>query len=90
MLLFVGDLIDVKTGDYNSLVFRSEKYDFGLGEVVPCSQSIGITEETMKFLDSYKKSIGQKITIAVNAIVTKNKTVYFMSQSDILAVDKKQ
>ena len=44
----------------------------------------------MKFLDSYKKSIGQKVTIAVNAIVTKNKTVYFMSQSDILAVDKKQ
>lgn len=87
MLLFVAELVDVQTGEYNSLIFRSSKYDFGLKKRVECSQSIGITEETMIFLPNYKKHIGETIAVGVNAVVTKKVSVFYMCQTDILPIE---
>lgn len=84
MLVFLGELVDVQTGEYNSLIFRSQRYDFGLKKQVECSESVGVTEETMQFLANYKKHIGQTIAVGVNAIVTKKQKVFLMCQTDIL------
>lgn len=84
MLVFVGDLLEVQTGEYNSLVFRSTKYDIGLKENVPCSVSVGISEETQEFIGNYRKHIGEKIAVGVVALVTKKSSVFYLSQTDVL------
>ena len=84
MLLFIAELVDVQTGEYNSLVFKSKRFDYGLKKYVECSQSVGITDETMPFLANYKKHIGKTIAVGVNAIKTKKGTLYYMCQTDVL------
>lgn len=84
MLLFAGELVDVQTGEYNTLVFASTKYDAGLKKQVECSVSIGITDETLQFLSNYKANIGEKIAVGVNPIITKKGKIYYMLLTDIL------
>lgn len=87
MLLFIGELLSVETGDYKSLVFRSTRYDIGLKENVPCSISIAISDETEQFIDNYKQYVGEKIVVGVSAILTKKKDkVFYLTQTDVLDI----
>lgn len=87
MLLFAGELVDVQTGEYNTLVFASTKWDAGLKKQVECSVSVGITDETMPFLANYKSKIGEKIFVGVNPIITKKGKIYYMLLTDVLDFD---
>lgn len=71
MDLFKANLIDVKTGDFNNLVFESTKYDLGLAKEVPCSVQIMISKEHEFLIPEYKKLIGKSVTFPVRLLVTK-------------------
>lgn len=82
MDIFKAVLIDVKTGDFNNLVFESTKYDVGLGKDVPCSVQIMIAKEHEFLIPEYKKYIGNEFTIPVRLLVTKKQTIMRISGSD--------
>lgn len=86
-LVFLGKLLDVRTGDYNSLVFESERYDFGLQKIVPVSETVGISNECMHFLPNYKKHIGDDILVPVNALKTKKGGIFLLTQGDAVKQD---
>ena len=71
MDLFKAVLLDVKTGDFNNLVFESTKYDIGLGKEVPCSVQIMISKEHEFLVPEYKKFINSSVTFPVRLLVTK-------------------
>ncbi len=73
MDLFKAVLLDVKTGDFNNLVFESTKYDIGLGKEVPCSVQIMISKEHEFLVPEYKKFINSSVTFAVRLLVTKQR-----------------
>lgn len=82
MDLFKAQLIDVKTGDYNNLVFASTKYDVGLQKQVECSVQVMISKEHEFLAPQYKTFIGQEITIPVTLLVTKKNTVMRITGDD--------
>lgn len=84
MLLFVGELLDVQTGDYNTLVFKSKRFDVGLGVEVPCSEQVGISEECKEFIPNYKKNIGEFVAVPIRALKTKKGGIFLLAQSDLL------
>lgn len=86
--MFLGELLEVQTGEYNSLVFHSKKYDMGLKKMVECSESIGIPEETMQFLSNYKKHVGEIVAVGVSAVVTKKGKIFKMVQTDVMTIDE--
>lgn len=71
MDLFKAVLLDVKTGDFNNLVFESTKYDVGLGKEVPCSVQIMISKEHEFLVPEYKNFINSSVTFPVRLLVTK-------------------
>lgn len=75
MDIFKAELIDVKTGDFNNLVFESTKYDVGLAKEVPCSVQVMISKEHEFMIPEYKKYIGTEFTIPVRLLVTKKQTI---------------
>jgi hypothetical protein len=87
MLMFFGELLSVETGEYNSLVFRSTRYDVGLKEYVPCSVSVGISDECKQYLANYRSNIGNKVAVGVDALITKKSKVFCLTQTDILDID---
>ncbi len=89
MLLFTGELLDVQTGEYNSLVFKSKRYDMGLKQEVPCSESVGISDECLPFLQNYKKCIGDDVAVPVLAIKTKKGGIFLLTNGDVITKDKK-
>lgn len=86
MLLFVGELVQVQTGDYKTLVFRSTRYDMGLKERVPCSVNVAVSDECIHYLDNYTKHIGDTIAIGVNALVTQKGRIFYLTDTDILDI----
>lgn len=82
MDIFKAVLIDVKTGDFNNLVFESTKYDMGLAKDVPCSVQIMISKEHEFMIHEYKKYIGSEFTIPVRLLVTKKQTIMRITGSD--------
>lgn len=82
MDIFKAELIDVKTGDFNNLVFESTKYDVGLGKEVPCSVQVMIAKEHEFMIPEYKKYIGNEFTIPVRLLVTKKQTIMRITGAD--------
>lgn len=82
MDLFKANLIDVKTGDFNNLVFESTKFDIGLGKEVPCSIQITISKEHEFLIPEYKKFINSEVTFPVRILVTKKQTIMRITASD--------
>lgn len=70
MKLFSGKLLSVETGEYNSLVFATKKFDIGLGKFVDCSESVGISKECLHHVNSYKQHIGEVILVGINVFKT--------------------
>ncbi len=89
MLLFTGELLEVQKGEYNSLVFKSEKYDMGLKIKVPCSQSIGISQECMIFLSNYEKHVGQNVAVPVTPLKTKKGGIFLLTEGDVVVGETK-
>lgn len=86
MDLFKAHLIDVKTGDFNNLVFESTKYDMGLGKDVPCSVQVMISKEHEFLISEYKKFINSEVTLPVRILVTKKQTIMRITGADGLPV----
>lgn len=82
MDIFKAQLIDVKTGDFNNLVFESTKYDVGLAKEVPCSVQVMIAKEHEFMIPEYKKYIGNEFTIPVRLLVTKKQTIMRITGAD--------
>lgn len=82
MDIFKAVLIDVKTGDFNNLVFESTRYDMGLGKDVPCSAQIMISKEHEFMISEYKKYIGNELTIPIRLLVTKKQSIMRITGSD--------
>ena len=82
MDLFKANLIDVKTGDFNNLVFESTKYDMGLGKEVPCSVQIMISKEHEFLIPEYKKFINSEVTLPVRILVTKKQALMRITGAD--------
>ncbi|HGW1746756.1 TPA: hypothetical protein ACNMTN_005543 [Klebsiella pneumoniae] len=82
MDLFKANLIDVKTGDFNNLVFESTKYDMGLGKEVPCSVQVMISKEHEFLIPEYKKFINSEVTFPVRILVTKKQSIMRITGSD--------
>ena len=88
MLMFSGRLVDVQVGDYNSLIFRAEKYDFRLKERVVYGESISIPNELLDVIPNFKKHIGENVLIGIRAILTKDKKMFFMADSDVIDTEE--
>ncbi len=80
MLYFIGELLEVQTGEYNSLIFRSKQWDMGLKEFVPCSVSVGIADEVIQFLPTYKKLVGYVVKVPVLNIKTRKGGLFLLAQ----------
>ena len=90
-LLYVAELLRVdvqqKEGspDFVSLVFRSERFDMRLGEVVPFGEGIIVTDECKEFIPNYHKHVGEVVSISVRPIIGKNKRdIYYLTLTDVL------
>lgn len=85
MLIYVGELLEVESkDDFNSLVFRAERYDYRLKETVPYGEGIIVTDECKEFMNNYRKHIGETISIVVRPVIGKNKRdIYYLTQTDI-------
>lgn len=70
-IIFKAKLLDVTTavGDKGQLnmrlVFKSEKYDKGLDEWVPCSQNVKVVEDHHHMKDFYLSYKGREIYLPI-------------------------
>lgn len=77
-LFFTGKLLKVESNMNDKkelthrLVFASTKYDKGLEQVVPCSQSIKLHEDDFKYLEVFKTFVGKDISVPVDFSTTMN------------------
>lgn len=88
MLIFSGNLVDVQTGDYNSLIFESERYDSRLKKNVTYAEMVGVAKECLEFMPNYRKYIGQSIFVGVSALKTKKGGIFLLCNTDVLKVAK--
>ena len=86
MLVYMGELLKVEDKDgFKSLTFRSERYDYKLGEIVPFGEGIIVTDECEHFMANYQKHVGNVVSISVRPIIGKNKRdIYYLTLSDVL------
>lgn len=77
MLAYTGKLINVQTGDFNSLVFAGTKWDVGLQKEVEASVNIAISKDHLYLVDEYRKSMGNPVSIPVRAGVTKKGGIWY-------------
>lgn len=84
---FKAKLIDVKTGDFNSLVFESTKFDFGLQKEVPCSVNVMIAKEHEFLLSEYRSRINSIVIAPVRLLVTKKQSIMRITGSDGILSD---
>ncbi|ENU35036.1 MULTISPECIES: hypothetical protein [Acinetobacter] len=70
-LIFKAKLLDILTsvGDKGELkmrlVFKSQKYDKGLDEIVPCSQNVSVISDHHHMKDFYMSFKGREIYLPV-------------------------
>lgn len=91
MLIYMGELLSAEAvvndagKSFTSLTFRSERYDFKLGENVPFGEGIIVTDECLHFLPNYQKHVGEMVSISVRPIIGKNKRdIYYLTLSNVL------
>lgn len=85
MLIFNGLLLDVETGgEYNSLIFKSKKYDSRLKQNVEYAETVGISKECLEFVPHYKKYIGEVLAVGVSALKTKKGGLFLLATTDVL------
>lgn len=86
MIVYIGEVLKVENNDgFKTITFESERYDYGLGKKVPCSEQVIITDECQHFMPNYQKHIGEMVQISVTATPKKKGGgVWFLTQSDIL------
>jgi len=86
MLIYMGELLNAEEKNgFASLTFRSERWDFKLGEKVPFGEGIIITDECKHFMPNYQNHIGETISVSVRPIIGKNKRdVYYLTLTDVL------
>ena len=77
MFSYTARLLDVRTGEFNSLIMEGKKWDSGLQREVDSSISIGINRDHMYLIEDYRKAIGQVISIQVRPALTKNKSIWY-------------
>ena len=87
MDLFKAKLIDVKTGDFNNLVFESQKWDVGLQKNVECSVQVMISKEHEFLASQYNQLIGDVITLPVTLLITKKNSIMRITGSDGLPLE---
>lgn len=87
MLVYIGELLKAESKDgFDSLTFRSERYDYKLGEVVPFGEGIIVTDECKEFMPNYQNHVGEMVQISVRPIIGKNKRdIYYLTLTDILS-----
>ncbi|AZN69114.1 hypothetical protein [Acinetobacter haemolyticus] len=87
MILFQAKLlkIDSKADNQNQLqhrlIFKSERFDRGLEEMVACSQPIKLDLEHHHLLEAYKSFVGCEIAVPV-ALTAVDGNVYFKTRGD--------
>ncbi|WP_151738910.1 hypothetical protein [Acinetobacter junii] len=75
-LIFKAKLLDITTrvgekGELNMrLVFKSQKFDNGLEEWVPCSQNVRVIEDHQHMKDFYLSFKGREIYLPVELSTT--------------------
>lgn len=82
LISITGKLINVQTGDFNSLVFQGTKWDAGLQKEVEASQSVMIAKDHMYLVEEYTKSKGLTISIPVRVGVTKKGGLWFSTSGN--------
>lgn len=87
MKFFSGKLLNVENGNYKSLIFQSKKFDVGLKRYVDCSESIGISEECLCFINNYENFIGENIIVGINVLPTKKGGIFTIATTDVLTLD---
>lgn len=79
MLSLTSKLLDVRTGEYNSLVFSGTRWDAGLQKEVESSMSVALNKDHLYLVEEYRKAIGQVISLPVRAALTKTKTIWYQT-----------
>ena len=70
-IIFKAKLLDVTTGVDDKgkltmrLIFKSQKYDKGLEEIVPCSQNVKVIEDHHHMKDFYLSFKGREIYLPI-------------------------
>lgn len=81
MLTFSGKLISVND-QYNNLTFESERFDYGLGQMVPCSERVSIDKQRhLHLINQYKALVGKVITVPV-AVRSGNNGLWKVTDGD--------
>lgn len=85
MLTFTGKLITVND-QYNNLTFESERFDYGLQQMVPCSERISIDKQRhLHLMPQYKALQGKIVTVPV-AVRNGNNGLWKVTDGDGTAV----
>lgn len=87
MKFFSGKLLNVENGNYKSLIFQSKKFDVGLKRYVDCSESFGISQECLSFIDNYESCIGENIIVGINILPKQTKGFFIIVTTDVLTLD---
>lgn len=91
MLIYMGELLSAEAvvndagKSFTSLVFRSERFDFKLGENVPFGEGVIVTDECLHYLPIYQKHVGEMVSLGVRPIIGKNKRdIYYLTLTSVL------
>lgn len=82
LVSITAKLINVQTGDFNSLVFQGTKWDSGLQKEVEASQSVMIAKDHMYLVEEYQKAKGLTISIPVRVGVTKKGGLWYSTSGN--------
>lgn len=81
-LIKVDSKPDQKTGRINHrLIFKSQRFDRGLEEMVDCSQAIKLEEDHFYLLDTYLNYRGRDLCIPI-ALMAVDGNVYLKTAQD--------
>ncbi len=81
-LLKIDSKPDQKTGQMNHrLIFKSQKFDRGLEEMVDCSLPVKLHEDHFHLVESYKCYQGREVYIPIS-IVGVDGNVYYKTAGD--------
>lgn len=85
-IIFHAKLIDVQSSQNDKgitwrLVFKSQRYDRGLDEFVPCSQNVKIIDDHTHLLDTYRAYKNREIYLPIEQS-TMDRNIYYKTTSD--------
>lgn len=77
--------IDISINDKGQpnirLVFQSQRYDKGLGEIVPCSQNVKVIEDHHHMVELYKSFKGREIYIPIE-LTSMERSIFYKTTGD--------